>query len=223
MAGGGGENTLDGEAKVMHPTMPQTLAVPMPGAAAVAARGGGPPRGPKRDAGDFGIRIARDGTWYHQGGPIRRKELVCLFASVLKREADGTYVLETPVERGRIEVEDAPFVAVEMVWRDCDCGGGMPQQCLGFRTNLDEIVTANAEHPITVHLDPATREPRPYILVRPGLEAKINRAVFYELVALAQPETVDGRVLMGVWSEGVFFPIDELCAVEAAEAGAAAE
>jgi hypothetical protein len=119
-------------------------------------------------------------------------------------------------------VEDAPFVAVEMVWRDCDCGGGMPQQCLGFRTNLDEIVTANAEHPITVHLDPATREPRPYILVRPGLEAKINRAVFYELVALAQPETVDGRVLMGVWSEGVFFPIDELCAVEA-EAGAAAE
>ncbi len=173
-------------------------------------------RRPRHDHGSFDIRIARDGTWFHRGGPIRRKELVCLFASVLKRECDGSYVLETPVERGRIEVEDAPFVAVEMIWRDCDCGDGAPKQCLAFRTNLDEIVTANAEHPITVHLDPVTREPRPYITVRPGLEAKINRAVFYELVALAQCETLDGREVLGVWSEGVFFPIDEACGLDAA-------
>ncbi len=178
--------------------------------------GGGPQGRVKHDAGHFGMRIARDGTWYYQGSPINRKELVCLFASVLKREADGSYVLETPAERGRIDVEDAPFIAVEMVWRDCDCGDGKPKQCLAFRTNLDQIVTANAEHPITVHLDPATREPRPYITVRPGLEARISRAVFYELVALAQRETVDGRDLLGVWSEGVFFPIDEACALDAA-------
>jgi hypothetical protein len=164
----------------------------------------------RRDAGNFGIRIDRNGGWHYQGSPIGRKELVCLFASVLKREADGSYWLETPVERGRIEVEDAPFVAVEMCWRHCDCGDGhAPKQCLTFRTNLDEIVTANAEHPIRVHLCPVTREPRPYVLVRPGLEAKINRAVFYELVALGQTEMVDGREMLGVWSEGVFFPIDE--------------
>jgi hypothetical protein len=171
---------------------------------------------PRWDCGEFGIRIDRNGTWHYRGSPIGRKELVCLFASVLKREADGTYVLETPVERGRIEVEDAPFVAVEMWWKDCGDGNGRPRQCLAFRTNLDEIVTADADHPIRVHLCPLTREPRPYVTVRPGLEAKISRAVFYELVALAQPETVDGRRVMGVWSEGVFFPIDEACALDAA-------
>jgi hypothetical protein len=166
-----------------------------------------------RDCGDFSMRIARDGSWHYRGSPIGRKELVCLFASVLKREADGSYWLETPVERGRIEVEDAPFVAVEMWWRSCADPFALhpePRQCLTFRTNLDEMVTADAEHPIRVAIDPRTREPRPYITVRPGLEARINRAVFYELVALAEPETIDGRALLGVWSEGVFFPIDEV-------------
>lgn len=167
-----------------------------------------PPRA-KHDCGDLDMRIARDGTWFYKGSPIGRKELVCLFASVLQREADGTYMLETPVERGRIEVEDAPFIAVELVWRDCECGGGALRQCLSFRTNCDEVVPANASHPIRVQIDPRTREPRPYILVRPGLEAKINRAVFYEMVALAVTETLQGREIMGVWSEGIFFPIDE--------------
>ena len=166
----------------------------------------------RHDCGDFAMRIARDGTWFYRGSPIGRKELVCLFASVLKRDPDGAYVLETPVERGRIEVEDAPFVAVEMFWRDCAdpfAANPVPRRCLTFRTNLDEMVTADADHPIRVAIDPKSREPRPYISVRPGLEARINRAVFYELVALAQPETVDGRQVLGVWSEGVFFPIDE--------------
>lgn len=170
----------------------------------------------KMECGDYAIRIARDGTWYYRGSPILRKPLVCLFSSVLKRGEDGSYWLETPAERGRIEVEDAPFVAVELFWRDCDCGCGHPQQCLTFRTNLDEMVTANAAHPIRVQIDPRTREPRPYILVRPGLEARISRAVFYELVALAQPETIDGREVLGVWSEGVFFPIDEAPALDMA-------
>lgn len=180
----------------------------------------------KRDCGDFEIRIDRNGGWHYRNSPIGRKELVCLFASVLKREGDGSYWLETPVERGRIEVEDAPFVAVEMWWKDCVCEGAppdKPRQCLAFRTNLDEIVTADAEHPIRVHLCPRTREPRPYVTVRPGLEAKINRAVFYELVALAQPEVVGGREVLGVWSEGVFFPIDEVPAARDGALDTAAE
>jgi hypothetical protein len=184
-----------------------------PGTGKAAAGAPGPAMGRLRhDCGDFAIRIGRDGTWYYRGSPIGRKELVCLFASVLKREADGAYVLETPVERGRIEVEDAPFVAVEMFWRDCAdpfSPDPAPRQCLTFRTNLDEMVTADSAHPIRVAVDPKSREPRPYITVRTGLEARISRAVFYELVALAQPETVEGRQVLGVWSEGVFFPIDE--------------
>ncbi|WP_431284695.1 DUF1285 domain-containing protein [Humitalea sp. 24SJ18S-53] len=158
------------------------------------------------------MRIARDGTWFYRGSPIGRKELVCLFASVLRREPDGSFWLETPAERGRIEVEDAPFLAVELFWRDCCCGDEptVPRQCLTFRTNLDEMITANATHPITVHLCPTTRQPSPYVTVRPGLEARITRAVFYELVALAQAERIDGRDVLGVWSEGIFFPIDDL-------------
>ena len=185
-------------------------AVPVPGLARV----------PRTICGDFHMRIARDGSWYYQGSPIARRALVCLFASVLKREEDGSYWLETPVERGRIEVEDAPFVAVELNWGHCCSGGGgtcegdpaaqrRPRQCLTFRTNLDEMVTADESHPIRVEVDPVTREPRPYVTVRPGLEARISRPVFYELVALAQTEVVDGREVTGVWSEGVFFVIDD--------------
>ena len=160
---------------------------------------------------DFQLRIGRDGTWYYRGSPIQRKAMVCLFASVLRRESDGGYWLETPVERGPIEVEDVPFIAVEMYWRDC---GG--RQCLTFRTNLDELVTADHDHPIRVALDPESGEPRPYVTVRPGLEARIGRAVFYEMVALGQCECIGGRDILGVWSEGVFFPIDEVPALDAA-------
>ena len=168
---------------------------------------GGPGSG---GCGDFNIRISRDGTWHYRGSPINRKALVCLFASVLKRGEDGSYVLETPVERGRIEVEDAPFVAVELCWRHCHCDhGGGKQQCLTFRTNLDQVFSAGPDNPIRVETCPRTGEPRPYVLVRPGLEARINRAVFYEMVALSEPESVDGRPVLGVWSQGVFFPIGE--------------
>jgi len=163
--------------------------------------------------GDLELRIARDGTWTYQGSPIRRKELVCLFASCLKREADG-YWIETPAERGRIEVEDVPFVAVELFWSKgpcaegtggpCSCGEG---QALTFRTNVDEMVTAGPSHPIRVARDIVTCEPTPYVMVRDGLEARISRAVYYELVALAVPELVHGERVHGVWSRGVFFPL----------------
>ena len=89
------------------------------------------------ECGDLPFLIKRDGTWLYRGSPINRKELVCLFASVLKREADGSFWLETPAERGRIEVEDAPFIAVELDW----VGDGR-QQSLSFRTNVDKVVTA---------------------------------------------------------------------------------
>lgn len=178
--------------------------LPLAGLRPGAAKEGQPAR-PRVDCGPLGMRIARDGSWHYKGSPIGRKELVCLFASVLKREEDGSFWLETPVERGRVEVEDAPFIAVEVFWRQCD-----GRQCLTFRTNLDEMVTADHDHPIRVAVDPRTGEPRPYVKVRGGLEARINRAVFYELVALAEPEKVDGRDVLGVWSEGVFFPIDDM-------------
>ena len=118
---------------------------------------------PPAECGDLPFVIRRDGTWLYRGTPINRKELVCLFASVLRREEDGSWWLQTPAERGRIEVEDAPFVAVELDW-----AGEGQHQILSFRTNVDEIVTAGPEHPIRISHDIITCEPTPYILIRPG-------------------------------------------------------
>jgi uncharacterized protein len=163
------------------------------------------------ECGDLPFLIKRDGTWLYRGTPINRKELVCLFSSVLRREADGSWWLQTPAERGRIEVEDAPFVAVELDWT-----GDGRHQVLSFRTNTDEVVTAGPEHPIRVSHDLITCEPTPYILVRSGaaahlaVEARINRATYYELVALAVPEWVGNKRLLGVWSRGKFFSLGEL-------------
>ncbi len=162
------------------------------------------------ECGDLPFIIRRDGSWLYRGSPIGRKELVCLFASVLKREADGSFWLETPAERGRIAVEDAPFVAVELDW----VGDGR-HQTLSFRTNVDQVVTAGPDHPIRVAHDLLTCEPTPYIRVRSGagdwgIEARIGRAVYYELVALGVPEWVGCRRMLGVWSSGQFFPLGEL-------------
>jgi hypothetical protein len=163
------------------------------------------------ECGDLPFVIKRDGSWLYRGSPINRKELVCLFASVLRREEDGSWWLQTPAERGRIEVEDAPFVAVELDWT-----GDGRHQVLSFRTNIDEVVTAGPDHPIRVSHDFITCEPTPYLRVRQGaaphlaVEARINRATYYELVALAVPEWVGNRRMLGVWSCGKFFPLGEL-------------
>jgi hypothetical protein len=168
---------------------------------AAAIRG----KGRARD-GDFDIRIARDGTWYHQGTPINRLPLVKLFASVLRREPDGSHWLVTPVERGMIVVDDAPFVAID-VDRQPASGNAASSDALIFRTNLDETVVAGPDHPIRVEIDADTGEPAPYIEVRNGLEALINRATFYRLVELAE-ERDDGQgAVLGVWSRGCFFPL----------------
>ncbi len=170
-----------------------------------------PPRVPV-ECGPLPFLIKRDGSWLYRGSPIGRKEMVCLFASVLRREADGSYWLQTPAERGQIEVEDVPFVAVELDW-----GGCGRHQKLTFRTNVDELITAGPDHRIRVAHDVMTCEPTPYIAVRrggsvdaPWIEARINRAVYYELVALAVPGVVHGRCMLGVWSCGVFFSLGEM-------------
>lgn len=157
--------------------------------------------------GDFHMRIGRDGTWYYRGSPIHRLPLVRLFATVLRREDDGSYWLVTPVERGSIVVEDAPFVAVDV--DRVPAASGMPEDTqLIFRTNLGETVVAGPLHPIRVTVDPDTDEPRPYVLVRDGLEALITRAMFYRLVDMAEERvSATGGYELGVWSEQQFFPL----------------
>ena len=167
----------------------------------------------QQQCGALPFLIQRDGTWLYRGSPIRRKPLVCLFASVLKRDESGAYWLETPAERGSIEVEDVPFVAVELEWRGCG-----RDQVLAFRTNIDQIVCAGPEHPLLVDWNrPCCAEGAaavPYLHVRGdlrcGIQARVARAVYYELAALAVRGHSEGRECLGVWSQGVFFPIGTL-------------
>jgi len=154
--------------------------------------------------GDIDMRIGRNGTWYHRGSPIGRKELVRLFASVLRRDDDGDYWLITPAEMARITVEDAPFMAVELT-----ASGDGADQILSFRTNVDAMVTVDGSHPIRVDMDSGTGEPSPYVVLDGAIEAKIARAVYYELVSLGVEKNHDGDIL-GVWSSGVFFPLGHL-------------
>lgn len=152
----------------------------------------------------YNIRIARDGTWFYLGSSIDRPALVKLFASVLSRDEAGDYWLITPVERGRITVDDAPFTAVEL---DIAFGadGDERTAVFQFRTNLDHYVELGPAHPLRMAFDPETGEPRPYIQVKPGLEALIVRSVYYQLVDHASEN--NGRT--GVWSHGTFFPLDQ--------------
>ncbi|WP_199553846.1 DUF1285 domain-containing protein [Sandaracinobacteroides hominis] len=153
--------------------------------------------------GDSDMRIAADGTWFHMGTPIGRMALVKLFSTVLRREADGSFVLVTPVEKLDIAVEDAPFLAVEVTSK----GDGRERQ-LAFRLLTDDIVLAGPEHPLRLETA-ADGTPRPYLHVRGGtdrpLEALVNRAVFYELADLALAEQARDGGPLGLWSGGAFF------------------
>ncbi len=151
--------------------------------------------------GEIDIRIARDGTWFHEGTPVGRKELVRLFSTILRKDPDG-YHLVTPVEKMRIRVEDVPFIAVLM-----DVEGAGREQTLTFTTNVGDQVIANAENPIRVETNPETQEPAPYIHVRRGLEARIARSVFYQLAELAVPGEGKDAGKLGVWSGGRYFPL----------------
>ena len=184
--------------------------VPALGKPFIRPSAGGRPKRTPAECGELPFVIKRDGTWLYKGTAIGRKELVCLFASVLRREADGSFWLETPAERGRIEVEDAPFIIVEMDWTGSDS-----EQVVTFRTNTDEIVSVDLEHPLRFTDSSGGGDPKPYVLLRQGagafpIEARISRPVFYELAALAEPQTVRGKMMLGVWSSGVFFPLGEM-------------
>lgn len=158
--------------------------------------------------GDSEMRIAADGTWFHQGSPIGRAAMVRLFSTILRREPDGGYVLVTPVEKLDIAVEDAPFLAVELSSE----GSGRDRR-LAFRLNTGDLVVADADHPLTLRGTP--EEPRPYLHVRGtlgnGLEALVARPVFYELAGLAldeQPADAAPDAAVGLWSAGAFFPLE---------------
>ena len=153
------------------------------------------------------MRIDRNGTWYYRGSLIGRHALVKLFSTVLRRDAEGHYWLTTPVENGRIEVEDAPFVGVEL-----RVDGTGHNQILIVRTNVDDEVALDAAHPLRVVHDGVSGEPRPYVHVRKGLEARLNRAVFYQLVEMGEAGGPDGS--FGVWSSGQFFALGNLTEAE---------
>lgn len=153
--------------------------------------------------GDIDMRIARDGKWYYEGGEIRRDGLVRLFSTILRKEGDR-YFLVTPVEKVGITVEDAPFVAI-----DVDVASKGPNQVLTFYTNVGDNILAGRDNPIRVERDPDTDEPSPYVMVRAGLEALIDRKTFYRLVEIGEHH----EGWFGLWSQGVFFdmiPSDEM-------------
>jgi len=151
--------------------------------------------------GALDMRIARDGTWFYLGTPIGRPELVRLFSTILKREGDD-YFLVTPVEKVGITVDDAPFVAV-----DFEAEGEGEAQRLRFVTNLGDETVAGPDNPIRVARDPETGEPAPYVHVRRGLEALIDRKSFYRLVELGETRDHEGEEWFGLVSSGRFFPV----------------
>lgn len=166
--------------------------------------------------GDIGLKIRGDGTWLYQGSPIGRPALVKLFASVLRKDADGRTYLVTPAEKIDVEVEDAPFLAVEM-----DVQGRGRDQQLVFRTNVDDVVACGPQHPLRFCEQQPGRGLKPYVLVRGRLEALLTRALLYDLVALAVDKAGtdlmhtdragkgghDQHRVAGLWSGGEFFPI----------------
>jgi hypothetical protein len=153
--------------------------------------------------GDIDIRIARDGTWFHEGSPVGRRELVRLFSTILRKDGDD-YVLVTPAEKMRIVVEDAPFLAVLLRVE----GEGRDQRLI-FTTNVGDETVAGPDNPIRVEIDPVTREPAPYVHVRSGLEAKISRPVYYQLADIAVPGGGAHAGTLGMWSDGAFFALGE--------------
>lgn len=153
--------------------------------------------------GEIDIRIAADGTWYHEGRPIRRPELVRLFSRVLRRDADGCHYLVTPVEKMRIAVDDAPLHVSRM-----DISGSGPEQRIVFRTLTDDIIPLDAEHPLTMRPAAQGGELRPYLRARGRLDAVLLRPVYYELAGhLDEGTDAAGRRVWGVWSAGHFFPL----------------
>ncbi len=154
-------------------------------------------------SGEMDMRIAADGSWFYQGSKIERQPMVKLFSTILKRESDD-YFLITPVEKYKIQVDDAPFVAVEVDKVLSDT------QTLLFRTNVDDEILAGVDHQIHVNTDLVTSQPRPYLHIREGLYALIHRNVFYQLVEWAQEQKKDGTTALIIQSQGQQFELGRL-------------
>lgn len=151
------------------------------------------------NVGEIDIRIAADGTWYHEGDPILRHELVKLFSTVLRKDDDGRHYLVTPVERLAIKVDVAPLYVSEM-YRE----GEGADQTLVFRTHTGDVAPLDDDHPLDVRVDAESGEPTPLILVRDSLQGILARSVFYDLVDIAEEREVDGVAVQGVMSAGKF-------------------
>ncbi len=150
----------------------------------------------------FDIRIASDGRWFHEGDEIRRIELVKLFASILVLDDKGDYWLATPAEKGRIVVDDAPFIIRDLTVKT---GARSQQNEICFQTNIDETVLLDIKHPLQLCAAAQSSNLRPYIEVRDGLLAKLSRPVYYQLADFAEAGP-DGR--LGVWSRNQFFALE---------------
>lgn len=143
------------------------------------------------------IRIATDGSWFHEGRPFQRLSLVKLFASVLQREGDE-YFLLTPAEKLKIQVDDAPFIATMVESKE---------SAIVFTTNLGDRILLDEHHPIRVDIDRQTQIPRPYVHYRDGLDALISRSAFFDLINLAEEQQRDGKFYLTISSLGQEFEL----------------
>lgn len=155
-------------------------------------------------SGELDLVIQSDGVWVHEGEPIRRASLVRLFATILRREGDRHFLV-TPMEKLGVRVEDAPFLAIRL---DVEARGEAGQR-LRFTTNLGDQTVAGPRHPLEFRAQPTDDTPAPYIRVRGGLEAKVARAPYFDLVDVGEIRTHDGRKTFGVVSDSVFFPMSD--------------
>ena len=154
--------------------------------------------------GDIDMTISKSGKWYYMGSEIKRPAMVKLFSGILRLESDNSYYLVTPVEKVRIQVEDAPFVAVAITKEQSE---GM--KTVTFRTNLNDEIVLSKENPLSIEIK-KNDEPSPYITVRNNLRALISRSVFYELVDLAETIPIDGVPYLAIKSQGEIFKIHKV-------------
>ena len=159
--------------------------------------------------GDIDMEIKADGTWFYQGSPIGRAAMAQLFSTVLRKDEDGETYLVTPVEKLRIRVEDAPFIAVGM-----EIEGEGDSRTLVIRTNMGDVVKAGPDHPLRFAVGDDDGGLRPYVLVRGRLEALFSRALTYDLMPLGEEIDIDGRAMFAIRSGGMAFPVMEMAALE---------
>lgn len=153
-------------------------------------------------SGDIDIRISRDGEWLYKGEPLKREAIVRLFSTILRREDDGEYYLVTPVEKWRIQVEDAPLLAHTL-----EADGEGRQQVLTLTTNVGDVIAIGEDHPLEVGTYGSSSEPRPIISLQHGLTARLVTAAYYDLAGYLQNSPDDRPGVLGVWSGGKFFEV----------------